>query len=537
MRASILPVLLFAHGLGAQNAVTVQLQSYATGLSNVVDIAHAGDERLFAVLQPGTIRIVDEGGDVLATPFLDISASVNYGGERGLLGLAFDPDYATNGFFYVNYIHGSGNGSTRISRFSVSTEDPNRADPLSEHVIYSWPQPFGNHKGGDLDFGPDGFLYVPLGDGGSAGDPDGHAQDLSDPLGDIIRLDVSDPDTTYTVPATNPWVGVSGDTLPEIWASGLRNPFRFGFDALTGDIWIGDVGQSAFEEVDFWPAGDNSGPNFGWRCYEGNAPFNTAGCEPQEAYVAPVSVHVWGEQSWCSVMGGRVYRGSDFARLYGRYIYTDYCGGQFYSLQPDGQGDWVKEQLRATAQSGFTCIAENNALELFAANKNNGTIYRIIDPCPMAAPVVTQDDGTLTSTVADDYAWYVNGELIPGATTQSIFVTTSGSYHVVGGFQNGCELESAPITVISTGLPDGRLPMFSVMPVPARDAVVLSGLPSTAVSVGIVDISGRSIASHPLNGTGSITIDVADLANANYIVRLVDTMGNTVQQRLMQVQH
>ena len=211
-------------------------------------------------------------------PFLDIHTRVNSGGEQGLLGLAFDPNYAESGFFYVYYIFGGGNGSSRISRFSV-TANPDSAAEASEQVIYSWPQPYSNHNGGDIHFGPDGYLYIGLGDGGSGGDPEGYAQNMSDPLGDMIRIDVSDPDTTYTIPPTNPFAGLVGDTLPEIWASGLRNPFRWGFDALTGDLWIGDVGQNAFEEVDFWPAGAlyNSHPNFGWNCYEGFGAYCSTG--------------------------------------------------------------------------------------------------------------------------------------------------------------------------------------------------------------------------------------------------------------------
>ncbi len=402
MRPFFFLALLPATAVLAQTPVTINLEPFASGLQGIVDIAHAGDERLFAVLQPGSIRIVNPDGTVLPTPFLDITDSVNSGGEQGLLGLAFDPNYAENGFFYVNYIYGANAGNTRISRFQVSS-DPNVADSLSDQVIWTWPQPYSNHNGGDLDFGPDGLLYIPLGDGGGGGDGDNNAQTLSNPLGDIVRIDVSDPDTTYTIPLTNPWVGVSGDTLPEIWASGLRNPFRFGFDALTGDLWLGDVGQNAYEEVDFWPAGDNSGPNFGWRCYEGDTPYNTEGCLTASEYVVPVAVHPQNQQNWCSVMGGRVYRGSVSQRLYGRYIYTDYCGGQFYSLHPDGQGGWVRQEVRPNGQSGYTCVAENSALELFVGG--NGAIQRIVDPCPMDAPVVTQEGDLFASSEIDANQW------------------------------------------------------------------------------------------------------------------------------------
>ena len=189
MKKLLLLVFLPATFAYSQTPVSINLQSFATGLPSVVDLAHAGDERLFAVLQPGTIRIINADGTVVPTPFLDITSRVNSGGEQGLLGLAFDPNYVQNGFFYVNYIFGSGNGNTRISRFQVSS-DPNVALDTTEQVIYTWPQPYSNHNGGDLDFGPDGYLYVGFGDGGSAGDPEGRAQDVSNPLGDMIRIDV-----------------------------------------------------------------------------------------------------------------------------------------------------------------------------------------------------------------------------------------------------------------------------------------------------------------------------------------------------------
>lgn len=537
--SSLLTVLTCTVGF-AQNPVRVQLQPFATGFDSPVDIAHCGDERLFVVEQPGRIRIVSPTGVVSPRAFLAIEDSVNDGGgEQGLLGLAFDPDYATNGEFYVYYTAGTGNGSNRVSRFRVSS-DPDSADVDSEQIIYDIEDPAGNHNGGDIDFGPDGYLYVGFGDGGSGNDPWNNAQLLTESaLGDMIRIDVHG-EAPYEVPPTNPWVGSDNDTLPEIWASGLRNPYRWGFDALTGDLWIGDVGQNAWEEVDFWPAGDNSGPNFGWRCREGEVAtpgISQSGCQPASAYVEPVSVHAHGA-GWCSVIGGRVYRGNEFPHLYGHYLYTDYCPTPFYSLFPNGSGGFTRTQVTAGNNSaGISCIAENSSLELFVANVSNGSIRRLVDACPMDAPVVTQDEGTLTSTEADDYTWYVDGEVIPGADTQSIFVTESGSYHVVGGFANNCDLSSEPVEVISTGVIGTAKATFTLTPVPARDLVVLANVPADVVLLTITDLSGRVIANHALNGSGSITFGVGDLANANYIARLVAADGHTVQQRMMQVQH
>ncbi len=539
LREISLVSILTCTGVVAQNPVRIQLQSFATGLNSPVDIAHCGDERLFVVEQAGVIRIVSPSGMVSTRPFLDIQDIVNdAGGEQGLLGLAFDPNYAANGEFYVYYTAGTGNGSDRLSRFRVSA-DPDSADVDSEEIIYNVVDPAGNHNGGDIDFGPDGYLYVGFGDGGSGNDPWNNGQSLTaSALGDMIRLDVHG-EAPYEVPPTNPWVGLANDTLPEIWASGLRNPFRWGFDALTGDLWIGDVGQNAWEEVDFWPAGDNSGPNFGWRCREGlvaTSGIDQGECPAASAFVAPVSVHAHGD-GWCSVIGGRVYRGSEYPHLYGHYLYTDYCPTPFYSLFPDGAGGFTRTQVTTGNNgAGISCIAENSALELFVANVSNGSIRRLVDACPMDAPVVTQDEGTLTSTEADDYVWYFNGQVIPGANTQSIFVTESGSYHVVGGFANNCDLASEPIQVISTGIMGAAPGTFSLTPIPARDAVVVSQVPGGVVSMSIMDLSGRVVAIHSLNGAGTITIDVAELANANYIARLVAADGTTVHQRTLQVQ-
>ena len=367
-------LLITARSVSAQ--VSIELVPVATGLDDIVDISHAGDDRIFCTLQPGSIVIVQDGS-VLPTPFLDITDRVTFGGERGLLGLAFDPDFSTNGWFYVNYTATDSSLVTRVSRFTVSATDPDQADPASEEIIYRWPQPFTNHNGGDLDFGPDGMLYVGFGDGGSGGDPNNNAQTLSNPLGDMLRIDVSLPGDTFLIPADNPYQN-AGDTLPEIWANGLRNPWRFGFDALTGDLWIGDVGQGNWEEIDHWPAGDNSGPNFGWRCYEGLVPYTIAGCGSADEYVQPLVVQP--NLPWCSIIGGRVYRGTAFSSLYGHFLYTDYCEGEFRSLTPDGVGGWVDELLLASGDQGFVVIAEDSALELYAGNKNQGILYHIVDP-------------------------------------------------------------------------------------------------------------------------------------------------------------
>ncbi|MBX2973160.1 MAG: PQQ-dependent sugar dehydrogenase [Flavobacteriales bacterium] len=538
IRQVLFAALLPAAPLFAQTPVTIALEDFASGLSGPVDIAHCGDARLFVVEQAGRIKVVEPEGIVRDVPFLDITDRVNAAGnEQGLLGLAFDPNYATNRRFYVNYTAGSGTGETRISSFLV-TGDPNVADRGSEEVIYVVRQPYSNHNGGDLAFGPDGFLYVGFGDGGSGNDPGNNGQDLmSSALGDMIRIDVSE--GGYTIPPTNPWVD-SGDTLPEIWASGLRNPWRFGFDALTGDLWIGDVGQSQREEIDFWPAGDDSGPNFGWRCYEGDIPTPNINddCPPASEFVAPVSVHSSGPGSgWHSIIGGRVYRGSEFPRLYGRYIYTDYYPTPYFSLHPDGDGGWVRERIGDNGGRGTTCIAENSALELFVTNAELGTIMRIVDQCPMPAPEIALDGDVLVSTSADSYTWYLDGEPIPDSDERTFTPEQSGLYHVVGTFGAECALASEPIQVLGTGMAGGSLPALSVMPIPTSDILMLGNVPTNVARVDVLDMTGRIAVSKAWNNASAGTVDVASLDNAMYILRLVGHSGVTLGQRTVQVQH
>jgi glucose/arabinose dehydrogenase len=352
----------------------VELELAVSGLVAPVDVVHAGDDRLFIVERAGRIRILRADGQLEPVPFLDITDRVlSTAGEQGLLGLAFHPQYATNGRFYVYYTVGTGAGSVRLSRFGVST-DPDVAIATQETVLWSAVKPETNHNGGDLAFGPDGMLYLAPGDGGGSNDPQNNAQNKGSFLGKVLRLDVNG--AFYSVPANNPFIGVVG-ALPEIWAVGLRNPWRFSFDRLTGDLWIGDVGQGAQEEVDRWPAGNNTGPNFGWRCYEGTANGTTGGCLPATSYVAPV-ISLPRSENWCSVIGGCVYRGALYPSLQGKYIYTDFCHGRVHALSPNGSA-WTAATLIATGSAGMAAIGEDVNGELYFANTQQGKLYRLID--------------------------------------------------------------------------------------------------------------------------------------------------------------
>lgn len=320
------------NGMGPHLTDLLTLDTVATGLTNPLFItAPPGDStRLFVVEQPGRVRILRHD-TLLATPFLDFADSVSHGDEQGMLGLAFAPDYATSGAFYVHTTDPAGN--IRVLRFHVSA-DPDIADGASGVTILAFEHPFTNHNGGMLLFGNDGYLYIGSGDGGSGGDPNGTGQDPSDLLGAILRIDVSGDSAGYAVPPTNPFVGDSGHA-PEVWAYGLRNPWRFSFDQVTHDLWIGDVGQNAWEEVDQLPAGVG-GQNLGWNVMEGTHCYAPAtGCD-QTGKTLPIFdySHAGGR---CSVIGGYVYYG-ELANFAGYYVYGDLCDGLIRFRPPfDGE--------------------------------------------------------------------------------------------------------------------------------------------------------------------------------------------------------
>src|SRR6266700_2020399 len=300
-----------------------------TGLSSPVDIVNAGDgtNRLFIVEKTGQIRIY-EGSALLASPFIDLTDSITSGGsEQGLLSLVFDPNYGTNRTFFVYYTRSS-DGAVTIARFQTSLSNPDSADRSTGVILFTIPKPHGqtNHNGGKLNFGPDGYLYFGIGDGGGAGDADNLAQNGNALQGKILRINVNNVNAPpyYTIPPDNPFIS-SPTIRHEIWAMGLRNPWRWSFDRSTQDIWIADVGQNAWEEVNVIPAGTAGGLSFGWRCYEGINPFNTAGCQPLSSYTSPIFEYPHNNSTGgFAVTGGYVYRGTDFPAMAGYYITADY---------------------------------------------------------------------------------------------------------------------------------------------------------------------------------------------------------------------
>ncbi len=338
-------------------------------VENPTSITHANDgsRRLFITEQAGRIVIVRDGVQ-LKGPFLDIRGRVKCCGERGLLSVAFPPGYSEQGRFYVNYTNRE--GDTVVARFRT-TKDPDRADAASEEVILMVKQPFANHNGGQLAFGPDGYLYIGMGDGGSAGDPYGNGQKLDTLLGKLLRIDVESNVKPYGVPTSNLFVGKKG-ARPEIWAFGLRNPWRFSFDRKTGDLFIADVGQNTYEEVNVQPASSRGGENYGWNIMEGMHCFRAKTCATS-GLVLPVAEY--DHDAGCSVTGGMVYRGRTFPLLNGIYLYGDYCSGRVWGMKRSGE-QWLAQELARTKLS-ISTFGEDEDGELYIADHARGGIYRL----------------------------------------------------------------------------------------------------------------------------------------------------------------
>ena len=349
----------------------VALKLVTNDLKQPVFVTHAGDGsgRLFVVEKGGTIAIL-RGGQRAPDPFLDITDLItSSGSEQGLLGLAFHPDYKNNGRFFVYYT--AKNGDDTLASYKVSS-DADKADAASGTVMFAQSDPAPNHNGGMLAFGPDKYLYVGLGDGGSAGDPWGNGQNRNVLLGKLLRLDV-DHAAPYAIPPDNPWPS-GGDARPEVWAYGLRNPWRFSFDRATGDLYIGDVGQNQYEEIDFQPAGEPGGRNYGWNVREGMHCYQAQSCETN-GFVEPVAEY--SHAQGCSITGGYVYRGPAMPQFQGNYVYGDYCSGLIWTLRQTAPGQWSQNNLLDSGRS-ISSFGEDQAGELYLTDIGDNGLYQFV---------------------------------------------------------------------------------------------------------------------------------------------------------------
>lgn len=399
------PVILTYHISSSGVAVdpTLGLEQMYTGFDQPTKITNAGDgtNRLFVAERTGKIKVIDNAGTVLPTPFLDISSVVSTGSEQGLLGLAFHPDYGTNGYFYVNYTNALGN--TEIARYQVSEMNPNIADINSGQIILSYGQPYASHNGGDINFGPqDGYLYIASGDGGGENDPGCEAQDSTSALGKLLRIDVDVPEgnvADYLIPPDNPFVGAaSADET--IWAYGLQNPWRFSFDRDMSDLWVADIGQNLIEEVNYSPAPLIGGHNYGWKymegseCIVGNTDDPACGMNPPECgsdlYQNPLFEYTHDfSTGGTSITGGYVYRGCKYTALKGLYICADYNSGNFWTVDKTGS-----KKIHNALQASVSTFGEDDQGEIYCAS-SDGNIYRVIDNTIPKVLTLTAEDSPL----------------------------------------------------------------------------------------------------------------------------------------------
>ncbi len=486
----------------AQFEATVGFNLVGSGFSlptAVTSTGIAGDDRLFVLEKNGRLRILDNG-TILEPDFLDVSDLVSTNSERGLLGLAFDPNYAENGYFYINYSDNREEtfGDTIVARYTVSA-DPNVANPESAFTIIEIEQDFQNHNGGWLAFDPNQNLVIGMGDGGSGGDPNNRALSRDTLLGKIIRINVHDGGLpadengcgrvrNYTIPEDNPRPFGSDDWCAEIWSYGWRNPWRFSFDAQTGDFWAGDVGQNAFEEINFEAAGSTPLQNYGWRCYEGFSEYGPADCtiDPAER-TDPVTDYP--RDKGTSVTGGYVYRGSSYPDLQGVYLFGDFVTGQLWSLVPDPETDrFIETELQDTSFS-LSSFGEGSDDELYLASFGAGEIYQII------GEFGAQIDLSKTALVQTG-----------GAISYTITITNVGLSPLTGA-----EIQHpipAGVTYLSGGSVNGNVVTLAVGDLAAGQSVSASWMGQASNTAGVIPNSTLSLSANELSST--ITHEQAD---------------------------
>jgi uncharacterized protein (TIGR03437 family) len=438
----------------AAQELNARLNSVVRGLDLPTYLTHAGDgsDILYIVEQRGRIRLL-RNGVLESTPFLDIVARVGCCGERGLLSVAFPPGYTSKGYSYVNYTNRQGN--TVISRFRTNTGRLT-ADPTSEQILLTITQPFANHNGGQMKFGPDGFLYIGMGDGGSGGDPQNNGQNRQALLGKMLRIDVESNLERYTVPTSNPFVNDSA-YRPEIWALGLRNPWRFSFDRATGDMFIADVGQNALEEISYQPASSRGGENYGWRLMEGSNCFTPQNCN-QQGLTLPIFDY-GRSQGDCSVTGGYVYRGSRFPAQQGTYLFGDFCTGRLWGIRPNGTNPrWTVQGVQVTGMN-ISSFGEDEAGEVYLMH-HEGSPQGEVFLLTFGAPRFTA--GSIVNAASFE------GGLVPGsiATLFGASLSTVNGIRSADAYPLPTSLNGARITI--NGI---EAPIFAVANVGGREQI------------------------------------------------------------------
>lgn len=444
-----------------------QLQNFASGFTLPLGLYHAGDERLFVVEKSGIVKIIMPDGTVNSTPFLDIQNLVRFTGqtnsEQGLLGFAFHPDFKTNGYFFVDYTRSfpANDGTTVIARYQVNPLDSNVANANSAEIILTIPQQFSNHNGGCIQFGLDGFLYIGMGDGGSANDPLEAGQNPQTLQGKMLRLDVNST-LPFAIPSDNPFVN-DPNVLDEIWAIGVRNPWRFSFDRITGDMWMGDVGQNNLEEINFQPSNSLGGENYGWDCFEGSAAFEPAGCN-NITFTFPVFEYNHNAAGGFSVTGGYVFRSAKYKEAWGKYLFADAVSAHLWSTEFDGNNFNTIKEMNNTAGSSNVSFGEDKFGDLYLIKHAGGTIQKIIETSnsgPLA--FITNKESQYSLCEGDSlllqalfhpdlqFQWLKDGQAINNADQPFIPVFEAGQYQLVVADLTNASLPtdtSLPVAVV-----------------------------------------------------------------------------------------
>jgi len=514
----------------------LKLKSFANGYDQPVGLENAGDHRLFVIEQAGVIQIIDSSGTKNTKPFLDIRAKVyNRGNEQGLLGLAFHPQYTENGLFVLNYTKSG--GTTVIAAYQVSN-DADIADPNSEKVLLEIDQPYANHNGGGIAFGPDGYLYIGMGDGGWAGDPKKTGQDKKSLLGKMLRIKVEE-NGSYSIPKDNPFAGNS-DYLPEIWAMGVRNPWRFSFDSFNGDLWIADVGQDKWEEIDFQSGKSNGGENYGWRCREGNHDYLPGDCPSGTVLIDPVYEYANNNSEGCSVTGGYVYRGTQYASLFGAYLFTDFCTGNIW-LTRKKNGKFNTTLVDQFKRNNYSSFGKDVNGELYLCERETGNIVKlVVSECKPIAhfngiqdSVVWIKGSSLEAAKGNgfSYDWYLDGNSLNNSTN-TIVPESAGTYSCIVKNLRGCA-DTATLfikSVVPTSTDMVSLGNASIYPNPVSETlnIIIPRQWPSLDAIEILDLSGKQVLirkSSPLMNK-RVSLKVAALPEGNYLLRI---RSHTVQ--------
>jgi glucose/arabinose dehydrogenase len=517
----------------------------SSGLSSPVDIANAGDgsNRIFVVQRGGTIRIYNGTSFAFIGTFLTMSGNFTTGGERGLLSIAFHPDYENNRYFFVYYTNGA--GGVNVDRFQTQLSNPNAADFSTRTTIMSFTKPvlYSNHNGGDLNFGPDGNLYFALGDSGSGGDPGNLAQNGNSYWGKMIRINVDNFTTPpyYTVPADNPYIS-DPNVLDEIWCIGLRNPWRWSFDRQTGDMWIADVGQDSREEVNYQPASNTGAKNYGWRCYEGSAAYNTTGCQPQSSYVQPIFDYPHNNTTGgFSITGGFVYRGTEFSFLNGYYICADYVSGNTWLIRQNGSTGTFTSTIQTGLPANIGSFGEAENGDMYTATLG-GTLYKVNATAPIPVTLLSiaaqNNNGNVlvtwqtsfeqnTSRFEVEYSTNGNNWQKAGSVNAS-GLSSGSSYSYLHSFATSNRVLYRLKVIDNNGnytysaiviLHNRASKKVFVYPTLVQDNILRIALEQPFASLQLIDANGRQVYHTSISGrTGTLQLNLPALATGVYTV-------------------